>query len=56
MATTVPMSGQMSIAPMMASVESRLRPIEAMIMAAMSWQMCMPSISAPSRTRSWIWV
>ena len=38
MARTDPMSGQMSMAPMMASVEFMLRPMEAMSIAAMSWQ------------------
>ena len=56
MASTEPMSGQMSMAPTMHSVESVFRPMEAMSIATMRMQRCVPLSLEPftkRRRMSW---
>ena len=56
MASTEPMSGQMSMAPTMHSVESVFRPMEAMSIATMRMQRCVPlSLDPFTKRRRMSW-
>ena len=53
-ASTDPMSGQMSMAPTMAMSESVSSPMQAMSMATMRMHRCVPVSRAPLTKRRWI--